>query len=542
MIKNRCRAFGFAAVLLPERKSDEKRQKKGNGNCEAGKRVLKLILYCFCKQSGRKVSAEQSKENEKMSLWKRGLTVLMAAALALSACACGAAGENGEPVEISVWSYYNGAQLAMFNELIEEFNETVGQEKGITVTSGSFGDINELSDRVMDAVEKKAGADEVPNIFSAYADTAVSLDAMGIVADLAPYLSKEERAQYVGGFLEEGDFHGDGSLKIFPVAKATEVFLLNKTDWELFAAATGASYEDFSTVEGLTALSEKYYRWTDTMTDTPNDGKAFFGRDAMDNYFYISAMQLGEELLAVEDGKATLQFSEQTARKLWDHYYVPFVKGYFSASGRFRTDDVKIGNILALVGSSSSASYFPSEVMLEDGTGYPIEMLAFPCPQFEGSEGYAVQQGAGMVVTEADEAEIAASVEFLKWFTQPEQNVRFSVQSGYLPVMKAAYEGEEILTGSGEISPVVEKILKASVQTIRENTAYTPQPFPQGDAVRRLLKYSLSDLAGVNRAAVLERVAGGMSMEEAIAEFTSEERFQNWYQTTVETIEATIAQ
>ena len=471
---------------------------------------------------------------------KKLLALLLTAAAVLSLCACGA--EDSDVVEISVWSYYNGAQLAMFNELVEEFNETVGREKGIEVTSHSYGDIADLSDQVMNAVEKKAGAGEVPNIFSAYADNAVLLDQKGVIADISPYFTEEEKAQYVEGFLQEGDFNGDGSLKIFPVAKATEVFLLNKTDWDLFAAVTGASYEDFSTVEKLTALAEKYYVWTDNLTDTPNDGKAFFGRDAMDNYFYIGAVQLGEDLLTVEDGKATLQFSEQTARKLWDNYYVPYVKGHFSASGRFRTDDVKIGNVLALVGSSASASYFPGEVMLEDGSGYPIEMLAFPCPQFEGSEGYAVQQGAGMVVKQATEEEMAASVEFLKWFTQPGQNIRFSVQSGYMPVMEMAYEGDALQHYSGEISPAVEKILDASAEMIRENKAYTPQPFAQGDTVRKLLKYSLSDLAAVNRAAVLERVAGGMSMEEAIADFTGEERFQSWYETTVTTIEAIIAQ
>ena len=39
-------------------------------------------------------------------------------------------------------------------------------------------------------------------------------------------------------------------MKIFPVAKSTELMFLNETDWEKFAQATGAAYDDLSTVEG----------------------------------------------------------------------------------------------------------------------------------------------------------------------------------------------------------------------------------------------------------------------------------------------------
>ena len=43
-----------------------------------------------------------------------------------------------------------------------------------------------------------------------------------------------------------------------------------------------------------------------------------------------------------------------------------------------------------------------------------------------------------MVVIPGTEDEISACVAFLKWFTQPENNLQFSVQSGYMPVTYAA--------------------------------------------------------------------------------------------------------
>lgn len=75
--------------------------------------------------------------------------------------------------------------------------------------------MNDLETNVMNAAEGKVGAEAMPNIFSAYADTAYAIDRMGLVVDLAPYLDEKEREKYIEAYLEEGDFDGDGSIKIF---------------------------------------------------------------------------------------------------------------------------------------------------------------------------------------------------------------------------------------------------------------------------------------------------------------------------------------
>lgn len=68
---------------------------------------------------------------------------------------------------------------------------------------------------------------------------------------------------------------------------------LNDTDWQAFSQATGTTYDDLATVEGLTAAAEKYYNWTDAQTEAPDDGRALFGRDAMANYLLIGAKEFG---------------------------------------------------------------------------------------------------------------------------------------------------------------------------------------------------------------------------------------------------------
>ena len=458
---------------------------------------------------------------------------LCAAALALGCAGCGGSAGPEVPAKVTdimVWTYYNGDQLESFTSLVNQFNETVGAEKGIKVSTESQGSVNDLETSVMDSAEGKVGAAAMPNIFSAYADTAYALDRMGMVVDLAPYLTEEEKAQFVEGYLSEGDFGEDGSIKIFPVAKSTELLFLNDTDWQAFADATGVRYEDLATMEGLTAAAEKYYNWTDAQTAAPDDGKALFGRDAMANYMLVGAQQLGDTIFAVKDGRMTVNFDHDVARKLWDNYYVPFVKGWFTASGRFRSDDVKTGNVLGYVGSSSSATFFPTRVTNDANQSHEISLKTLPAPQFKGGEAVAVQQGAGMVVTAAKEEEVEASVEFLKWFVRAENNIAFSVGSGYLPVTRKANDMQEILASGLTLDDNMQQTLAVAVDTVNGNRLYTPYAFAGGSSARKVLEYGLSDLAAADRETVVQRIAEGQSAAEAEAEFLTDEYFEAWYQ------------
>mgnify|MGYP000549011539 FL=1 len=458
---------------------------------------------------------------------------LCAAALALGCAGCGGSAGSEVPAKVTnimVWTYYNGDQLESFTSLVDQFNETVGAQKGIKVSTESQGSVNDLETSVMDSAEGKVGAAAMPNIFSAYADTAYALDQMGMVVDLAPCLTEEEKAQFVEGYLSEGGFGEDDSIKIFPVAKSTELLFLNDTDWQAFADAADVRYENLATMEGLTAAAEKYYNWTDAQTAAPDDGKALFGRDAMANYMLVGAQQLGDTIFAVKDGRMTVNFERDVARRLWDNYYVPFVRGWFAATGRFRSDDIKTGNVLAYVGSSSSATFFPTRVTNDANESHEISLKTLPAPQFEGGEAVAVQQGAGMVVTAAKEEEVKASVEFLKWFVRAENNIAFSVGSGYLPVTRKANDMQEILASGLTLDDNMQQTLAVAVDTVNGNRLYTPHAFAGSNSARKVLEYGLSDLAAADRETVVQRIAEGRSAAEAEAEFLTDEYFEAWYQ------------
>ena len=440
-----------------------------------------------------------------------------------------------DPVSVTVWHYYNGIQKEEFDSLVQQFNETEGREKGIIVEASNKGSIDELSQKVTDSLNKVIGSEPLPDMFAAYADKVYEIDKMGLAVDISHYLTEEEMSEYVDAYLEEGRFDGSEGVKVFPIAKSTEVFALNKTDWDKFAAATGETDAAFATWEGITRVAEEYYKWT--------DGKAFFGRDAFANYMIIGSMQLGHEIFKTVDGKTVMDFDKETMRKLWDNYYVPYVKGYFASYGKFRSDDVKTGQLAAFVGSTSGISYFPASVTLEDGTNYGIECRIYPLPNFNKTAPCAVQQGAGMMILKSEEKrEYAASV-FLKWFTGIDNNIRFSVASGYLPVKKEAgvrEKFEAVLKESGEQDEAAMENLLIGLDTANTYRLYTTKPFEGGDRARTVLNYSMADKAKEDRETVMSRKKQGMSDEEAVEIFLTDENFDTWYEDTKAQLEAII--
>lgn len=125
-----------------------------------------------------------------------------------------------------------------------------------------------------------------------------------------------------------------------------------------------------------------------------------------------------------------------------------------------------------------------------------------------------------------------ASVEFLKWFTEDERNIQFSVASGYLPVTKTANDIKKIekttdLTDDNELP-----IVKTAIDTVNNNTLYTPKAFEKGTDARNVLEYSMSDKAEADRKAVVKQLKKGKSLDEATKDFVSDSNFDTWYEAT----------
>lgn len=449
--------------------------------------------------------------------------------LNLSGCS-----KEEESVSLELWHYYNGAQKIAFDELVENFNETLGLEKGIMLESFSQGNISQLEEKIINSVENKVGSSDVPNIVAIYPEIGYALDQREMVVDLTKYLSDIEINQYVDSYIEEGQLGNDNKFIIFPTAKATEIMMINKTDWDKFAEATGSKISDLDTWEGIRSTGELYYKWTDNLTDEKNDGKAFFGRDALANYILVGSKQLGKEIFEVKEDEIIVNLDPDIIRRLWDNYYIPYISGYYSSKGRFSTDDAKIGDIIALVGSTTGATYFPENVTIGNNPSYDINLLVLPLPNFKNTSLNAVQQGAGMSVIKSDTRHEKASVEFLKWFTEEDRNLDFSINTGYLPVKKTAYNIESFKLKLEEeknqgLSKKLQDTLPKAMEQMGSYNLHFNKAFEQGGESRKILELALDGKSKEDREKFLSLMEDGLSHQEVVSKFATDENFENWF-------------
>ncbi len=431
--------------------------------------------------------------------------------------------DPNKPITVTVWHYYNGNIKESFDTLVTEFNETIGMEKGIVVEAKSQGDVNQLATAVFDSANQSIGASPMPDIFASYADNAYRVNKITKLVPLENYFSEKEINTYRHEFLEEGRFSANNQLFIVPIAKSTENLFINKSYWEKFASENGFTDEDLSTWEGLYDVAKAYYEKT---------GKGFFGIDASANFMLTVSMQLDTEMFDYSGDHVTFNLTPEVAKHIWDYYYVPYVKGYFVKTGRFSSDDAKTGTVLAYIGSTAGAVYFPTEVTFSQQEVYGIDPLVLPYPHFKDRKSFAIQQGAGMCISESDAAHEYASALFLKWFTEADQNLKFAVSTGYLPVKNEALVASELL-GALEATKQTNPAIKASIitttQMLKDYEFYNNKPFLGSYEIRVLLEKNLYEKIVRDLEQIENRVVDGEDREFVIETLISQDEFDKWY-------------
>ena len=416
----------------------------------------------------------------------------------LAGCGEGEMIDPSNPVTLNLWHNYGGQLKETMDNMVDEFNETIGIEKGIIINVTSISGSSTLHEKLTMAAHGDPGAPKLPDITTAYPKTALILADKGLLTDLNSQFSKQELSAYIPEFLEEGRIIED-SLYVFPTAKSTEVLFVNTTLFNRFARDTGAKIEDLQSFEGIARTASLYYEWTDRQTpDIADDGKMFYLPDSLFNFSLIACNQLGAEF--INDGKFC--FSTPEYKKVWDCYYQSAVLGRFAVFDGYATDLAKTGDIVCSTGSTAGVSFFSPTVTYADNTSEPAELAILPYPVFEGSKKTAIQRGAGMcVIKSTPEKEYAAAV-FLKWFSSPENNLRFVSSTGYLPVTEEAFG--EIM--SREIDNLSDDRIKKLLQTARimqqDYEFYIPPLFDGIDEMQKEYESQLRRVASDSRASL----------------------------------------
>lgn len=405
-----------------------------------------------------------------------------------------------DPITLTLWHNYGGQMKETMDSMVDEFNETLGSEKGIIINVTSISSSNALHEKLAMIANGDAGAPDMPDITTANPKTAVILADKGFLTDLKTQFTQKELDAYIPRFLEEGAL-GTDQLYIFPTAKSTEVTFLNKTVFDRFSKDTGASYENLSTFEGIAETAALYYDWTDAQTpEIPNDGKAFYHSDSLFNLTQIGCRQLGSDFIKENQP----DYSSDAFRKVWNFFFDAAVRGHFKIFDGYASDLFKTGEIICSTGSTAGVLFFDPVVTYPDNSTENVELMTLPYPNFQGGEKVAMQRGGGMIVSQTDETRAYAAGIFLKWFTNPGNNLRFVSSTGYLPVTEEAFG--DIMTK--EIDSIqdrnIQSLLRTAIQMQADYDFYIPPLFDGIDVLQENYNKEIMSSAERSRAAYQE--------------------------------------
>lgn len=378
-------------------------------------------------------------------------------------------GTMKEPVTVTIWHVYGGQAESLLNDMIAQFNETVGKEENIQVQVGSVTNTNTIHESVLSSAFDDPGAEELPDMFVSYPKTVLAMPDDSVLVDYRDYFSEEELDSFIPAFLTEGQING--RQLILPVAKSTEVMFVNKTAFDRYAKDRGASLADLENWEGVFRLAADYTKWTDEQTpNIEGDGKPFFVHDYHFNYFQVGVESLGESFFT-KDGTG-LAFGP-AFEQVWEPYASAAVQGGIWLRGGYATEPLRTGDAIVSVASSASVLYYSDTVTYADNTTEKVNIISMTCPVFENGENLVMQRGAGICTVKSTPEREKACMTFLKWLTDSKRNVEFVTQLGYMPVKQEAFE--KYLPDAIEQlqDPMYQSLYQAFLQTQEQYTFYT---------------------------------------------------------------------
>ncbi len=447
---------------------------------------------------------------------RKKFTSFLMAILLLCCTGCsGSINKEGAPTTITVWHVYGGQTDSPLNDLIEEFNQTVGKEQQINVQVTSVSNTNTIHELVLAAANKEPGASELPDLFISYPKTVTALQDDSILVDYRDYFSEDELSAFLPDFVEEGMVND--RLVVLPVAKSTEIMYINKTLFDRFSQATGVTMEDLNTWEGLYKTAEIYAEWTDAQTpEVAGDAKSLFVHDYYFNYFQVGVESLGEDFF--EGDK--LAFGPEL-RKAWEPLAQAALKGGIWLKGGYATESIRTGDSIVSVASSASILYYSDVVTYPDNTSEDITIISKPCPVFENGDKLVMQRGAGFCTVRSTPEREQAAVTFLKWLTEPTHNVEFVTKTGYMPVTKEAFENELPKAIEGLESEKYKSLYQAYLDTQRDYQFYVPPHLEAYLDLETTLEETVRAQLALGRKNYLD--AGETGLEQI-----SEERFETF--------------
>ncbi len=352
-------------------------------------------------------------------------------------CGEGTGDRTGE-VQVVFW-HAMGGPLGEYLEdtLVTEFNAT---HPGIEVVPVSMGNYRALCQKILASVM----AGDTPVIAQAYetwtsqlirGNALVPLDSL--MENDTPDITDRWENDFFPVFRRNNTFHG--RIYSFPFNKSVQALYYNVQLMDSLGLEPPADWDRYRMV--LDSLTYDGNGDGDLLDECDRWGTAFSPSVGM---FENLLLQNGGSLLD-EEGRRTAFASERGVEAL--QFLMTLLQTDSSArlsSGYTHQNDFLEGKVGIIQGSTVSLAFIESSMQRMENSGEDVFTLGIaPLPQ--GRQRGAIIAGTNVVLFRSDPREVQAGWEFIKWFTAPEQQARWSAATGYIPATESSLTDPVIL-------------------------------------------------------------------------------------------------
>lgn len=329
-----------------------------------------------------------------------------------------------QPVTVEFWHSMSGAFTDTITEIVNDFNTTIGADKGITVNAVYQGGYEDVKTKTVASI--KSG--NSPEIVQGTINNIMEYIQSGLVQPLDEYIFNEEIG--VENFddiydvyrTESSSYLDDGVYYSLPFAKSTDLLFYNKDLFEEHGLELPTTWDELQAVsEQITAIT----------------GKPALSIDNLSNYLISHLFQKGA---GYTNRDGDILFNNETSLEAITLLKNNMDKGIWRIAGEdgYSSAPFLSEHTFMYIGSSAGEGFLDDNNFTYDATSVP---------QFDVENPKYIQQGSNIAIINQGNTseEIYGAFEFIKYLCSPEVVLKWSMNTGYSPVRESVANSDEYI-------------------------------------------------------------------------------------------------
>ena len=451
-------------------------------------------------------------------LFRIMLSIILIFGILGALTACGGKGSNygldkKHPVEVSIWYSCGSKRAAAFEKMIKIFNDGEGKERGIIISGRYF----ETEKSLEETIESEK--DNLPNMIAASSGINAFYDKDISYVNIDDIVAKNTKDNIYEEFISAGMI--DKQWRLFPVVKDTQVMAVNLSMWQPFMKEEEHHLYELNQWENCNSVGEDYYLYT--------RGTSLLCIGSEPIYILAGSHQLGTDLINIEGTNTVFRVDGNAIRRIWDNYYSAFVKGSLFKKNKRSIEDLLEGNVAAATINSSEVSELGDVTATEGDASIAglYEILTYP--QFKDCDAVCPADDTGVAITDKNETENFASMLFLEWLTNDDNNLFFACLSGALPVNKNISNKERlsVLIESGRINmtDLERQTMEELIEFMNNSSLYVPVMSPRYVELKKYLNGSISYRAAFDRKSADDMIYIGSDRKDVLDGYINDDNY-----------------